>query len=84
MPMKVPERHRVTEGPLGSDRFYGNNGAFQLPEGLVNIDRTLAHHSRIRGELRCLTSSSRACPVLSPPGPSSGSLGTERTAMVYY
>lgn len=37
MPMKVPEQYRVTQGPLGSDRSYGNNGAFQLPEGLVVI-----------------------------------------------
>jgi len=28
---KVPEKYRVTDGPMPSDSSYGNNGVFQIP-----------------------------------------------------
>lgn len=28
--MKVPEQFRITDGPLGSDESFGNNGAFYI------------------------------------------------------
>lgn len=37
--MRVPDRHRITSGMVGSDPSYGNNGVFQIP------------HYRIRGYL---------------------------------
>lgn len=29
---KVPEKHRITTGPLASDSSYGNNGAFAIQD----------------------------------------------------
>ena len=29
--MKVPEKSRIIDGPFGSDKSYGNNGAFIIP-----------------------------------------------------
>lgn len=29
--MKVIERYRITKGPMGSEYYSGNNGAFQIP-----------------------------------------------------
>lgn len=29
--MKVPEQHRITSGSMGSDRSFGNQGAFEIP-----------------------------------------------------
>ncbi|MGL4448066.1 MAG: DUF7694 domain-containing protein [Shewanella sp.] len=31
----VPERYRVTSGDFGSDRSYGNNGAFLIPPNAI-------------------------------------------------
>jgi hypothetical protein len=33
---KVPEKFRIQDGPLESDKSYGNNGAFRIPHnGLI-------------------------------------------------
>lgn len=29
--MKVPEKYRITNGPMRSDESFGNNGAFKIP-----------------------------------------------------
>ncbi|MFZ1398909.1 MAG: hypothetical protein WAS33_18535, partial [Candidatus Promineifilaceae bacterium] len=36
---KVPEKYRVTTGPLRSDRSFGNNGAFSVRT--IKFNRTL-------------------------------------------
>ena len=35
--MKVPEKYRVTAGPMASDESFGNNGLFLIPNGEAGL-----------------------------------------------
>jgi len=42
MTFKVPERHRVTNGPMPSDARYGNNGMFHIENLRRQLMRAIA------------------------------------------
>jgi len=60
MSFKVPERFRVTTGPYASDKRYGNNGAFRIPDGtqvfnVIASDQEGWDHVSVSLQDRCPT-----------------------------